>query len=294
MSVRSIREVVPAVPELVGGSVTMLSVIGQPSVEAYDPFLKLYAFDFTNPEDYIKGIPWHPHRGIETVTYLIRGDIEHGDSLGNKGRIIDGGCQWLTAGRGIMHKEMPRPSDGEPDEEKETFFEETERMLGAQVWLNMPGKDKMAAPKTRDIPEDRIPRITRDGCTISVVSGHYENMTGAFQGEYVRMLFLDVEMEPGARWVLETEQDATLFVYILEGSGWFGEADHQLVSARNAILFHKGDEFIARAEQNGLHFLLFSAKQLREPVAWNGSIVMNTDEELSQAARELRQGTFIK
>lgn len=295
MSVRSIRDIVEATPDKVGAAeLGMLSVIGPSRVKDFDPFLLLYAFDYSYPEEYVKGIPWHPHRGIETITYLLRGDIRHVDSLGNRGRIIDGGCQWMTAGRGIMHQEMPRPSDGEPDEEKESILDGTERMLGVQLWLNLPSKDKMTEPKTVDVPASRIPEVIRDGAEVKVVSGRYENLAGPFQGEHIRLLFLDVTLEPGARWALETEQDASLFVFVADGAGWFGETDHQRISARHAVLFQKGDEFIARADREGLRFLLFSAKALREPVAWYGTIVMNSDEELSQAAREMRQGAFIR
>ena len=295
MSVRSIREIVSGRQQVDGAGVKLHRVISQLNVEAFDPFLLLDAFDTTNPEDYIKGFPWHPHRGIETVTYLIRGEIEHGDSLGNKGRILDGDCQWMTAGSGIMHQEMPQPSAGSPTEEKETITGElAERMLGVQLWINLPRKDKMAPPQYRDITSSKIPRIQREGCVVGVISGHYETADGAVQGDYVRTTLLDVEMEPGARWVLETQQDANLFVYIIEGSGQFGDTDQQPVSSKKAVLFHPGDEFVARAGQEGMRFLLFSALSLQEPIAWGGSMVMNTDEEIQKAYRELRQGTFIK
>lgn len=295
MSVRSIREIVEATTEQVGAAkLGMLRAIGPARVKEFDPFLLLYVFDYAYPEEYAKGIPWHPHRGLETITYVIRGDLHHVDSLGNKGRIIDGGCQWMTAGSGIMHKEMPRSSVDMPEEEKESILDGTERMYGVQLWLNLPAKNKMAPPRTVDVASKHVPEIVRDGSRIKILSGHYETQAGPFIGEYVRLLFLDVSLDPGRRWVLETVQDANLFVYVLEGAGRFADTEHPVITPHRAVLFQKGDELVARAEDEGLRFLVFSAKSLREPVAWHETIVMNADEELSDAMRELRQGRFIR
>lgn len=294
MSVRSIREIVTGNVQYDGAGVKLLRVISLPNVKEFDPFLMLDSFNTRDPDDYVKGFPWHPHRGIETVTYLIHGEIEHKDSLGNKGKILDGCCQWMTAGSGILHQEMPRPSESTQPEEQESVYEASDWMLGVQLWINLPQKNKMAPPKYHDITADKVPWVCREGAAIGVISGHYENTTGVMQGDYVKTLFLDVELDPGVRWELETEQDATLFVFIVEGEGWFGEADHQLVSNKKAVLFHQGEEFVAKASQHGLHFLLFSGHPLQEPIAWGGPIVMNTDEELLQAFKELRHGTFIR
>ncbi len=295
MSVRSIREIVEATTEQVGAAkLEMLRAIGPARVREFDPFLLLYVFDYSYPEEYTKGIPWHPHRGLETITYVIRGDLHHVDSLGNRGRIRDGGCQWMTAGSGIMHQEMPRSVDGMPDEEKESILDGIERMYGVQLWLNLPSKDKMAPPRTVDVAAKHIPEIVRDGSRVKILSGHYETQAGPFVGEYVQLLFLDVTLDPGKRWVLETVQDANLFVYVLEGTGRFGDAEHPVVTPGRAVLFQKGDELVAQSEDKGLRFLVFSAKALREPIAWHETIVMNADEELSQAMRELRQGRFIR
>lgn len=238
----------------------------------------LDAFDSNDPEDYVKGFPWHPHRGIETVTYLIHGNIEHGDSLGNKGRILDGCCQWMTAGKGILHQEMPKLSD---------------RMLGVQLWLNLPRSHKMTQPQYRDIRADMVPKVSEEGCTVGVISGSYKNTMGAVQGDYVKTMFLDVAMQDGAQWQLPTNKESTLFIYIVEGDGRFEASDEKLVSAKSALLFGSGDEFRVRASEKGLRFLLFSGKPLKEPVAWGGPIVMNTQQELAQAFREIENGTFI-
>ena len=279
MQLRTIRKVVTGTTQYDGAGVKLVRVISRPDVGEFDPFLMLDAFDSYDPIDYTKGFPWHPHRGIETVTYLISGDIEHEDSLGNKGNILDGCCQWMTAGSGILHQEMPQPSG---------------RMLGVQLWLNLPRKDKMTAPQYRDIREDMVPKVEEDGCEIKIISGHYKGNTGSVQGDYVKMLFLDVDMKAGASWQLETIKDDNLFVYIVEGEGWFENSSEHLLSSKRAVLFNKGEELIARASEKGLRFLLFSGSQLKEAIAWGGPIVMNTQQELKQAFEDIDNGTFVK
>jgi len=277
--IRSIREVVTGTTQYDGAGVKLVRVIGGSNVKEFDPFLMLDAFDSKDPEDYTKGFPWHPHRGIETVTYLIHGDIEHEDSLGNKGNILDGCCQWMTAGSGILHQEMPQKAD---------------RMLGVQLWLNLPRKDKMVVPAYHDLRADMIPKISEDGCTVSVISGNYKNTSKAAQGDYVKALFLDVDMKANTEWRIQTEPEDTLFIYIVEGEGWFEESSQNLYPNKRALLFHSGDEFLARASKNGVRFFLFSGKPLKEPIAWGGPIVMNTEQELELAFRELRERSFIK
>ena len=279
MQLRTIRKVVTGTSQYDGAGVKLVRVISRPDTPEFDPFLMLDAFDSYDSVDYTKGFPWHPHRGIETVTYLISGDIEHEDSLGNKGNILDGCCQWMTAGSGILHQEMPQPSD---------------RMLGVQLWLNLPRKDKMSTPQYRDIREDMVPKVEEDGCEIKIISGHYKGNTGSVQGDYVKMLFLDVNMKAGASWQLETIKDDNLFIYIVEGEGWFENSNENLLSSKRAILFNKGDELLARASEKGLRFLLFSGSQLKEPIAWGGPIVMNTQQELKQAFEDIDNGTFVK
>ena len=276
--IREIRRIVTGSHQVDGAGVRLVRVLGPRQTEEFDPFLMLDAFDSRNPDDYIKGFPWHPHRGIETVTYLIAGDIEHGDSLGNKGHILDGGCQWMTAGSGIIHQEMPQPSP---------------RMLGLQLWLNLPSKDKWVRPKYRDITAAMIPKVQEDTGTVSVISGAYSGTKGATQGDYVRVLLLDVALKPGSTWRLPVDNQSALFVYILEGAGLCNDPPVRLESHR-AILFGEGEGFLIQAGPEGMRFMLFSGRPLREPIAWGGPIVMNTQKELDQAFAEIDNGTFIR
>lgn len=276
---RTIKQIVTGSNQTDGAGVKLVRVIGHATVEDFDPFLMLDAFDSTNPDDYTKGFPWHPHRGIETVTYLITGDIDHGDNIGNAGSILDGGCQWMTAGSGILHQEMPKAC---------------ERMLGVQLWLNMPAAHKMSPPKYHDIIAEMVPIVSTPGATIRIISGEYDGVDGPFMGDYVRMTFFDVDLEANVQWSFETVSGNTLFVYNVEGSGYFGDDDSKSQPSKCALLFESDGDFKVTAGENGLRFLLFSGKPLKEPVAWGGPIVMNTREELRQAFKELEDGTFIK
>lgn len=276
---RTVNKIITGQNAVDGAGVRLVRVFGNLDVKDFDPFLMLDAFDSTDPKDYIKGFPWHPHRGIETITYLIQGDIEHGDSLGNKGSIYNGECQWMTAGSGIIHQEMPKPSP---------------RMLGVQLWLNMPAANKMAPPKYHDIGKQMIPVIKEDGAAVHVLAGNYKGTNGAMEADYVKPLYFDVEMEPGAEWMLETDPDDNLFIYILQGAGTFEEAQSAEISEKHAVLFDRGDLFHAVAGESGIRFLLLAGKPLQEPIAWGGPIVMNTEEELELAFRELNNNTFIK
>jgi hypothetical protein len=254
-------------------------VLGREDVHDFDPFLMLDAFDSSNPEDYVKGFPWHPHRGIETITYLIEGDIEHGDSLGNHGRIQSGDCQWMTAGSGIVHQEMPRASS---------------RLFGTQLWLNMPSKDKMAAPRYGDILGKDIPLLDEEKAAVRVLSGTYMGRQGAMTPRHVRPTYLDVTVRPGMEWTVPTDHGDTVFAYILEGEGCFGPRPEDCVPEKHAVLLSDGDTFRVQAEERGIRFLLLAAKPLKEPIAWGGPIVMNTREELNQAFRELDDGSFLR
>lgn len=277
--IRAIRKIVTGKQTMDGAGVKLVRVIGHDDTKEFDPFLMLDAFDSVNPDDYVKGFPWHPHRGIETITYLIQGDIEHGDSLGNQGSILDGECQWMTAGSGIIHQEMPRPSD---------------RMLGVQLWLNLPAKNKMTVPKYHGLIAADIPVVDEGTRKIHIIAGTYNGKKGAMEGDYVKPLYLDVEVSPGAEWSLDTDREATLFVYILQGEGFFGPAVDDIISAKHALLFDEGLTFKVKASSNGLRFLLMSGNPLREPIAWGGPIVMNTREELNLAFKELEENKFIK
>lgn len=276
---RSIRKVIAGTPKVDGAGVKLQRVFGYNEVTEFDPFLLLDSFNSKNPDDYIKGFPWHPHRGIETITYLVSGVIEHGDSLGNKGNILEGDCQWMTAGSGIIHQEMPKPSD---------------QIFGVQLWLNLPARDKMTKPTYRDIKKDRIPVIEELNCEIKIISGIYKGNLGAIQPSFVNVLFLDVELKENSEWEIETVEDSTLVVYVLKGMGNFDSSKNEATSENRVVLFNKGKSLRVKASTEGVRFLLFQGAPLNETISWGGPIVMNTKEELSQAFKDIEEGKFIK
>ena len=283
-NLRKVKKITKGKPAVDGAGVKLVRVIGYSDTKDYDPFLMLDAFDSENPADYIQGFPWHPHRGIETITYLINGDIEHGDSLGNSGSILDGDCQWMTAGSGIIHQEMPKAS---------------KRMLGAQLWLNLPAKDKMTQPSYGDIKAENIPVINENGVKIHVLSGAYQGQKGAFEGKYIQAAYLDVELPANQEWSFNNDPENTLFLYIFNGKAIFDpqkSVDHpqDLMDEKQAVLFGQGEKFWVKAADQTVRFILLSARPLREPIAWGGPIVMNAKEELDLAFRELDNHTFIK
>lgn len=278
MTVRNIKKIVTGNPTQDGAGVKLVRVLGNSTVDDFDPFLMLDAFDSTNPDDYIKGFPWHPHRGIETITYLVEGAIDHGDSLGNKGRIESGECQWMTAGSGIIHQEMPRSSP---------------RMMGLQFWLNLPREQKMASPQYNGATRSQVPVVAEEGALVRLIAGDYQGRPGALLPQHIKALFIDVDLNKNAVWAFKADREATIYLYILEGDGEF-DGSGQSVGRSHAILFDQGDEIKVRAGAEGLRFVLCQARPLREPVAWGGPIVMNTQEELNKAFEELDNGTFIK
>lgn len=287
MDKRKVAQIVRGQPAKDGAGVKLTRVLGNRMAEAFDPFLMLDGFDSTNPDDYIKGFPWHPHRGIETVTYLVSGEMDHADSLGNRGVIKDLGCQWMTAGSGIIHQEMPKTSP---------------HMLGCQLWVSLPAKDKMSAPSYGDIMAEDVPLIREDSAEIRVVADSYKGTKGAFDGKYVKVKCLDVKLEPNAEWVYdETPNNETLFIYLFDGTVAPDSNSEAFETKGCAILFEsenesslKNDIVHVKAGASGARFLLLAAKPLREPIAWGGPIVMNTREELQQAFEELDNNTFIK
>lgn len=287
MSRRKFTQAVRGQHAVDGAGVHLRRVLGYRTIRDFDPFLMLDGFDSANPEDYIKGFPWHPHRGIETVTYLLSGDIEHGDSLGNSGVIGDLQCQWMTAGSGIIHQEMPRAS---------------ERMLGCQLWVNLPKKDKMTQPAYRDIRQQDVAVVSEENATVRVLSGSYKNSKGAVKGEYVKVQYLDVALDPDSIWsYAETSNDQTMFLYLIDGTLAADEALENFEEKACAMLMTASssdssdfDEVRVKAGHNGARFFLIAARPLQEPVAWGGPIVMNTQEELNLAFSELESKTFIK
>jgi quercetin 2,3-dioxygenase len=287
MGKRKCKQIVRGQHAVDGAGVHLRRVLGLNTVKDFDPFLMLDGFDSTDPHDYIKGFPWHPHRGIETVTYLLKGEIEHGDSLGNKGIISDLGCQWMTAGSGIIHQEMPKASD---------------RMLGCQLWVNLPGEVKMTHPTYRDIKQQDVETVKEEASTVRVLSGNYNGVKGAVNGEYVKVQYLDVELEPETVWSYnETPNNQTMFIYLIDGTLAaddklvdFEEKTCAILMAPSTINESDYDEVTLKAGKEGARFFLLAARPLKEPVAWGGPIVMNTEEELNTAFRELDENTFIK
>ncbi|MDY0098149.1 MAG: pirin family protein [Bacteroidales bacterium] len=287
MSRRKCTQIVRGQDAIDGAGVRLRRVLGLRTVTDFDPFLMLDGFDSKDPKDYTRGFPWHPHRGIETVTYLIEGKIEHGDSLGNSGVIGELQCQWMTAGSGIIHQEMPKPS---------------ERMLGCQLWVNLPRKDKMAQPAYRDIRKNDVSVVQENNATVRVLSGHYKNKNGAVKGEFLKVQYLDVELKPDSIWIYnETPNDHTVFIYLIEGTLAADEAMVSFEDKACSLLLSASsdsgsdnDEIIVKAGSGGARFLLAAARPLKEPVAWGGPIVMNTQEELDIAFTELDNRTFIK
>ncbi len=275
-----IQEVHIGRPTLEGAGVNLHRVFGNGDVPTFDPFLMMDDFGSSDPEEYMAGFPWHPHRGIETVTYMLHGEVRHGDSLGNSGSISDGQVQWMTAGGGIIHQEMPQK---QPD-----------YLRGLQLWVNLPAKDKMISPRYRDIKATDIP-VTggSGGSSIKVVAGRYGDCRGPVRDIVSDPLYLDISVPNGATFVHSVQDDHTAFVYVVDGAGTFDRRKRAL-SAGRLGLYGRGAEIEVAAGQDGVRFLLIAGKPIGEPLAWRGPIVMNTQAELDLAFREYRNGTFIK
>ena len=282
MASREIKRVSTSTPALEGAGVHLNRAFGNHDVTMFDPFLLLDDFRSSTAEHYRKGFPWHPHRGIETITYVLKGDVEHGDSLGNKGDISSGDVQWMTAGSGIIHQEMPKGDSAG-------------RMEGFQLWANLPAADKMMHPRYRDISAAQIPTVTlASGATIKVICGRIDDVSGPVQDVMIEPEYLDVKLPPNVRFTHPTPRDHTVFAYVHAGKGRFDEVSQGLLGNRSLVLFAKGDQVSICAGDEELRFLLVAGKPLGEPVAWGGPIVMNTQAELQQAFEEFRNGTFIK
>ncbi len=278
---RKIKDIYQAKPTIEGAGVRLKRIFGHAEVPTFDPFLLLDDFHSNNPKDYLAGFPWHPHRGIETVTYMIHGIVEHGDSLGNKGTIQSGDVQWMTAGSGIIHQEMPKGQNG--------------RMGGLQLWVNLPASHKMMDPRYRDIKSENIPiHRTENGVKVKVISGRYKGLTGPAQDIICDPEYLDISIPSNETFEHSLPQEHTLFAYVLEGAGIFAPNSKNTIPKENLVLFENGKKVIINADSDGLRFLLISGKPIGEPVAWYGPIVMNTEEELALAFDEYRSGTFIK
>jgi redox-sensitive bicupin YhaK (pirin superfamily) len=304
MSLRAVKQILGTKPTIEGAGVKLRRAFGFGKTAEFDPFLLLDDFRNENPADYLAGFPWHPHRGIETITYVLAGEVNHGDSLGNKGRMTAGDVQWMTAGSGILHQEMPKG-------------DEKGRMHGFQLWANLPAAMKMTDPRYQDIPSTAIPEVTEDdGTTARIICGEFWGKRGPVEGVATGALgaearYVDVSVPPGKQKRIKMETTRNAFAYVFAGSGTFRDAsDPQAVLTESAVdpnaepvydaknhslvLFDRGDEIVVQAGPEGIRFLLVSGKPLKEPVAWYGPIVMNTQEEIRQAMSELHTGAFIK
>lgn len=276
---RLIDEVLASRPAMEGAGVRLKRAFGFDEVPRFDPFLLLDDFHSDDPADYVAGFPWHPHRGIETVSYLLEGRIRHGDSLGNRGVIGAGGIQWMTAGRGIVHEEMPEQTDG--------------KLWGFQLWVNLPAARKMMAPRYQDIDPGDVPVVERgDGSAIRVLAGEVDGRRGPVRDVVAEPAYLDVSLVAGGRWSHPTPAGHTVLAYVIGGSGTFADGSDP-VAREHLIAFGPGDGVGVAAGDDGVRFLLVAGQPLGEPVAWQGPIVMNTEQELRTAFAQYASGTFL-
>ncbi|MEO8679326.1 MAG: pirin family protein [Vicinamibacterales bacterium] len=299
MSIRPVKRVVESTPTMEGAGVKLRRAFGFGDTGEFDPFLLFDDFRNERPDDYLAGFPWHPHRGIETITYVLAGTVAHGDSLGNRGSLGAGDVQWMTAGSGIMHQEMPQ-GDAQG------------RMHGFQLWANLPRELKMTNPRYQDILAKDIPEVTDDdGTHVRVIVGDFWGQKGPVEGVAADPRYLDVSVAPNQTKRLQVESSRHAFAYVFAGSGRFRDASKPLpvqtehvgvsdeatpsnIGNRSLVVFDSGDEITVTAGEHGIRFLLVSGRPLEEPVAWYGPIVMNTKEEIRRAYQELQDGSFIK
>jgi redox-sensitive bicupin YhaK (pirin superfamily) len=300
MSIRPVLSESRAQPTVEGAGVNLHRAFGFGDPSRMDPFLLFDDFRGDRPADYINGFPWHPHRGIETITYVLAGSVDHGDSLGNRGTLKGGDVQWMTAGSGILHQEMPHGNA-------------KGQMHGFQLWANLPGHLKMTAPRYQDVKGQDIPEILEDdGVVVKVITGSFWGKTGPVDGIAADPLYLDVFVPAGRKKRFKIDTRRKAFAYVFDGAGKFADAANprgvllekevagqevnirDLSGNRTLVEFGAGDEVVVQAGDNGIRFLLVAGAPIQEPVAWHGPIVMNTRAELDQAMRDLRNGTFIK
>jgi redox-sensitive bicupin YhaK (pirin superfamily) len=281
MQVRPVERILRAYRTVEGAGVRLYRAFGSYEVPQFDPFLMLDDFRAQKTEDYLAGFPTHPHRGIETVTYMLHGSMEHKDSMGNAGIVNAGDVQWMSAGSGIIHSEMPKPLNG--------------RMGGFQLWVNLPRSHKMMDPRYQEITRDGIPPVTpRKGVTIRVICGSVQGVKGPVQDIVADPEYFDVTMDPDAVFTHRVREGYTALAYVISGEGTFDPKDGYHVNNRDLVLFGNGLSVMGRSFGNGFRFLFFSGKPIHDPVAWRGPIVMNTNDELRVAFREYEEGTFIK
>lgn len=280
-TIRKINKILTSKPTLEGAGVKLKRVFGYYEMPLLDPFLLLDNFGSDNADDYIAGFPWHPHRGIETVTYMLGGEVEHGDSLGNKGVIYSGDVQWMTAGSGIVHQEMPKRFEG--------------KMRGFQLWVNLPKSNKMMDPRYRDVKSETIPGFSPNpNVKIKIIAGQMNDTKGPVQDLVVDTEYFDIAISPNSEFEVSTKNGYKTLAFVFEGSGYFDAEKKKMIKADHLAIFDDGDSVKIKTEDDPVRFLFVSGKPLNEPIAWRGPIVMNTDEELAVAFQEYRNGTFIE
>jgi quercetin 2,3-dioxygenase len=280
--VRKIYQVTASQSTIEGAGVRLKRAFGNNDVPLYDPFLLLDDFHSANPADYIKGFPWHPHRGIETITYMLHGQIDHGDSMKNKGVIYPGDVQWMTAGSGIIHQEMPTG-------------QENGLMWGFQLWANLSAAHKMMAPRYREVKSNQIPQVLApDGATVRIICGDVNGTRGPVQDTVTAPEYLDVSLPSHSQFRHSAKRGRNTLAYVIEGSGGFDTERANPINAEHLVLFADGDEIVVTTQEKPVRFLLMSGQPIKEPVAWYGPIVMNTQDELRIAFEEYQRGTFIK
>lgn len=280
MGYRKIKMVMEGETVIEGAGVKLRRLFGFGDTSLTDPFLLLDHFGSADPDDYMAGFPWHPHRGIETITYMLEGEVEHGDSLGNAGVISDGQVQWMTAGSGIVHQEMPRRRDGPT--------------RGMQLWANLPRKHKMTRPRYRDIKAEDMKEYRGAGFALKLICGEYGGVKGPAEDIVIKPWYFDVKAEPGAEFELKVRSGDNVLCYVFEGAGSFEAKKGGALAAGQLAVLEGGDALAVAAGEAGLRFMLMAGEPLKEPVAWRGPIVMNTEAELKLAFDEYRKGTFIK
>ncbi|TFG31522.1 pirin family protein [Candidatus Thorarchaeota archaeon] len=277
--IRPIKKVLRSITTSDGAGVRLRRVFSNNETELTDPFLLLDFFGSDNPNDYIAGFPWHPHRGIETITYMLQGQVKHEDSIGNSGIIESGDCQWMTAGSGIIHQEMPGRVDG--------------AMMGFQLWANLPSSHKMMHPRYRDIKESDIPKVeTDEGCVIRIIAGEFQSASGPVKEIVTDPEYFDIFVPANTEFRHVTKKEHNVLAYVFEGEGTF--SNDKTIQTDRLVIFDSGDEIVITTKEYPVRFLLISGKPIGEPIAWYGPIVMNTREELEVAFREFQEGTFIK
>ncbi len=280
-TIRKINKVLQSKPTLEGAGVKLKRVFGYYEMPLLDPFLLLDNFGSDNPDDYIAGFPWHPHRGIETVTYMLAGKVEHGDSLGNKGVINSGDVQWMTAGSGIVHQEMPKRFKG--------------KMRGFQLWVNLPKSHKMMDPRYRDVKSETISEFSPNpNVKIKIIAGQLNGTKGPVQDLVVDIEYFDIALMPKSEFEISTKNGYKAFAFVFEGGAYFDPDKKDVIKSDHLVVFGQGDDVKVHTKEDAVRFLFVSGKPLNEPIAWRGPIVMNTDEELMMAFQEYRNGTFIK